>query len=630
MTLPRVTTGGRPPINCANYGVLIVDKVSRATVARLPEVGWDLTYDYRIDRTSEATLTVNVGPGGVGEECCERLGRVGHWMHELVVYREGNNREVWGGPVTKLLDSPGRGTFTIQAKDRSAWWWRRAITRDLVYSGGTATDATRVFMDLLKEAEQVGGTATWRLPYDPVRLNVEGRETSVIVDGKVLTASDIVIVGPEISSLADSVIDWTVIGRTCYVGSMVIELDPLPILAQDHWLEQDPEIEWDGETVATKVVCLGARGIRGEYPLGQVAYPRWPQYGSHIKRISDPKITDQAVADERARSAWELYQQPTLCVVSAGGSLGPNAPVTPEDLIPGRIGRVGFDTSCFVTSVRLAQTRALVPFVPVEGAPYEAPLGPLQYQAYDSGVPRDLVVAQRLVKTTVRVEDSQEVSVLVDLQPPGTDVLRRPGTRVQREAAASGATGATGGGPPPGACLVGPASAFIDGEQPENAPSSHGDTGGYCSSGGYWKPTLAQPIGTSLTLTSDEADAFNTSGITLRISVNQPAGSPPVPDDGQVVLSVNGVDDDLAGTLLPLLASGDPGFSGAPSQYFTYPSGVFVAGSNVIGLTLVSLNNSGAVQTIEALNFDQIGFGEMGVSLFTLANGCMSCTDEPV
>lgn len=610
MSVQELTISGQPAITCAKYGVMVVDKITRATVARLPEVGWHLTYDYRIDRTSEAQLEINVGPGGVGEECCSQLGHVGHWMHELVIFREGSNREVWGGPVTKLRDAPGRGTFTIQAQDRSAWWWRRAIVRDLHYSGATATDATRVFMDLLREAEQTGGTPSWRLPYDPVRLVMDGRETGVIVDGKVLTASEIVMVGPEIQALSDSVLDWTVIGRTCYVGSMVIELDPLPILAQDHWLEQDPEIEWDGDNVATQVQVLGARGIRGEWPIGQIVHPRWPQYGSHTLRVSDPKITDQAVATERARTLWELNQQPTLCVVSSGGSLGPSAPVIPSQLVPGRLTRVGFDTSCFVTSTRLAQSRAS---------------GVLQYVAYDSGIPRDLVVQQRIVQTTVEVEDSEEVSVRVDLQPPGTDARRRPGTRVQREPV-SGTT-------EPPFCLVlqagdgfyDPAAVFGGG--PGNSCSDVGYIGlGYpYDSGPPWQ------ISWDFTLSAGQAAQLNSLGyLMLRAEILIPTGGPAL-DVGQVTLQLNGEGPVTLVGVLSEFSTGAPatGCCPGPGHMTSVPVSVsvtgFIDGLNTVFVTLTDATD-GTDQNIELVRVDEMGLGQLDVALWV--NGlCLSCTE---
>lgn len=613
MTLRRASVSGLPAILCATYGVMIVDKITRATVARLPESGWELEYDYRIDRTSEATLRVNVGPGGVGDECCSRLGHVGHWMHELVVYRQDNNREVWGGPVVKLRESPGSGEFVVQAKDRSAWWWRRALPYDLTYSGGARADATRVFMDLLKAAEQTTGSSAWKLPYDPVRLNVSGRETGVIVDGKVLTAADIVMIGPEIQTLADSVIDWTVIGRTCYVGALVIELDPLPILAQDHWLEMDPAIEWDGETVATQVIMKGARGITGIWPAGPISFPRWPQYGSHTLRLSDPKITDQATATEAARSAWELHQQPALCVLSAGGSLGPNAPVIPQDLIPGRVVNVGFDTSCFITGTRLAQTREN---------------GVLQYLAYDSGVPRDLVVPQRITQTTVRVVDSQEVAVLVDLQPPGTADVRRPGGRSNRQA-----TGQTGG--PPFCLVLESGDAFAD-----PALIFTGGPGNSCSEAGYYGLGYTfdeepWPISWDFTLTAAEASALNALGyMMLRAEILVPTGAPAI-DPTQIAFQLNGEPSGTLVGILPEVSTGAPASGGfPPSGPMTQPPTSvpctgFIAGLNTVTVTLVDLFDDGPDQTIELLRVDEMGLGSLDVALWVDSSDCLTCT-EPV
>lgn len=409
------TISGRPPLLCATYGVMIIDRRNRATVLRAPLVGWDLTYGYRLDRPSDATITFDISPNGVTEECCERLGWVGEWMHDLVVFREGNREEVWGGPITSRYERPGQGKLDITAHSRDIWWGERGLPYDLDYKTHP-TDAGRVFMDLARAAEQprshlgvtnVGGQV---LPYDPVGLEMHGYETGVLVDQKVLLRADDVIIGDEMRSLADSVIDYTVIGRRCYVGALVVNLDPIPIIAQSHWVEHDPEIEVQGLGVATKVVVRGAGAVRAEYPPGQIVDPRWPQYGSHFKVIRDDTITDLAVAQERARSEWERWQQPNFHVVSTSGTLGSSSPVTVEDLIPGKSVKVALTESCLMTSLRLGEQRSG---------------GRIQYFAFDTGMVQPLLVPQRLVETTVVVSDSVEAEVKIDTQALGTDVRTR-------------------------------------------------------------------------------------------------------------------------------------------------------------------------------------------------------------
>lgn len=415
------TISGRPNLLCATYGVMIIDRRNRATVVRMPESGWDLKFNYRSRRTSEAELTVYLGQGpgdrsGVGAECCADLSRVGEWMHELVIWREGNPLEVWGGPVTSVSDRPGAGTWTCKAHDRSIWWDERALSYDLIYTGERKADAAKVFTELLRAAEYPrshNGVATsggQKLPYDPIGLETFAYPTGVMIDQKVLLQADDVIIGTELRSLGDSVLDWCVVGRRVYAGALVLNLDPIPILTQDHWLEQDPTIERNGIGVAQKVVCRGAGDIRGEYPPGQVVTPRWPQYGSHFKLIRDSTITDVEVATERARQYWEKWQQPNFTVLSNEGTLGPKAPVTVEDLIPGRAVQIAILSGCMPTSLRLAENRMAAG---------------LQYYAYDSGQLSPLIVPQRLFETTVEVSDSVESSVKIDTEALGTEVLTR-------------------------------------------------------------------------------------------------------------------------------------------------------------------------------------------------------------
>lgn len=414
------TISGRPNLLCATYGVMIIDRRNRATVLRLPEVGWDLTYGRRVDRTSDAELTVYAGQGpngrgGVDDACCGALGKAGEWMHELVIWREGNPQEVWGGPITGVRDQLGQGVWSCTAHDRSIWFDERALPYDLVYAGNRQQDAARVFTDLVRAADQprsyrgmsnVGGQV---LPYDPIGLELFAYPTGVMIDQKILLRSDDVLIGPEIRSLGDSVIDWCVVGRRMYAGALVLNLDPIPILTTDHWLEQDPEIDRQGIGVATKVVVRGAGDVRGEYPPGQVTHPRWDQYGSHFKLIKDSTITDNQVATSRARTYWERWQQPNFTVISNTGTLGPKAPVTVEDLIPGRALQIAVLAGCMPTSLRLGESR----------------VGGRTFFAYDSGQVQPLIVPQRLQELSVRVEDSVETEVRIDTQALGTDVRTR-------------------------------------------------------------------------------------------------------------------------------------------------------------------------------------------------------------
>ena len=60
-----------------------------------------------LDDTSAAAITVNgVSDTGPMHECCELLGSITPWEHEIGVYRNG--LRVWSGPVTlvRLLQPP--------------------------------------------------------------------------------------------------------------------------------------------------------------------------------------------------------------------------------------------------------------------------------------------------------------------------------------------------------------------------------------------------------------------------------------------------------------------------------------------------------------------------------------------
>ena len=205
--------------------------------------------------------------------------------------------------------------------------------------------------------------------------------TGVFVAETVLLASDDLIIGQILRQISRAVVDWSVVGRRLYVGALVVPVTAVPLLGVDHWVDQGPTVERDGDGVVSQVIVRAANGVRATWPIA----PAPGFAGLRDRVVSEPGITDPELALARAQTLFERWSTSSFSVVTGQSSLGPQAPVTVHDLVPGRVVNVAIPDSC---------------------------LG-------------SVVTPLRVTKTTVRIEDGHEVAVLVDLQPLGTSVVSR-------------------------------------------------------------------------------------------------------------------------------------------------------------------------------------------------------------
>lgn len=281
------------------------------------------------ERVLDDTSTAGVNLAGLGRtsKCFAAIRDAEPMEYELAVARDG--AVVWQGPLGSKNADGTKGSYA--ARDVSAWWDRRVLPVDRVY---TQTDLASVFEQLADDA----------MLEDPSPgISVSTTPTGVLGDRKYLAGQNL-MAAPELRSLAKAGIDWTVIGRDVLAGGIVVPTAPI-VLLQDSHLVGTPSVSKDGLAMANRVRVVGAGGGEGPDPIVGEARDEESiaRYGLVDLVIRDDSIRDEASATAAAQSRLALVRVPVPLLTTV--VLDSAAPVLVEDLVPGAIVGCAFASS---------------------------------------------------------------------------------------------------------------------------------------------------------------------------------------------------------------------------------------------------------------------------------------------
>lgn len=312
-----------PRVTEADYQVVITYRNSDQVVCVLPCTDAEGGFDYRQDTYSEADYRFIVD-----DDCCDCLQDVREWGHELAFWREGATRASWTGPITYIRTAGG--AVEIFAKDRSYWLRRRLANRNILLNA----DAALAFVELFDEANAL----------DPIGLVLPTIDASGINVTRTILKHE--SLWQHWNYLSELAMDWTVIGNRIIVGSPEIPLLPISLTA-DHF-DGLVAVERDGELTANYIVVVGANGIEASYPPGEASWPRVEAdafYGLHQAVYTVDEIGSEEEARALAKAIWERQSVGQLGLDTGElGTLNCKAPLTLDDLVPGRILNIGIDS----------------------------------------------------------------------------------------------------------------------------------------------------------------------------------------------------------------------------------------------------------------------------------------------
>lgn len=285
----------------------------------------DGTWERVLDDTSQAGA--NLAGLGRTDECFEAIRDGEPMQYELAVARDGGI--VWQGPLGSKQADGTKGSYA--ARDLSAWWDRRVLPVDRIYS---QTDLAVIFQQLATDA----------MLEDPSpNISVATTATGVLGDRKYLAGQNL-YVGPELRSLSKAGVDWTMVGRNVLAGGVVVPTSPI-VLLQDRHLVGPPSVSVDGMSMANRVRVVGVGGGEGIDPIVGEARDEASiaKYGLIDAVIRDESIRDVVSARAAAASRLALSRVPVPILTQI--TLDADAPVDVDELVPGALVGCAFTSS---------------------------------------------------------------------------------------------------------------------------------------------------------------------------------------------------------------------------------------------------------------------------------------------
>lgn len=303
-------------LGCAStLEVFISSRSGQQFLYKLPhtKVSWERT----LDSTSKADVEVGGVAGVAYEECCDEIADFHCWAHSITVRRDGRN--VWSGPITDMeFDDNG---VSFKAEDVSAWLSRRRVHSRVNYED---TDLVTIFNAIVEDAISVDNE--FGLITDVTPSGVYGSRD--------VKAAEYKMADKELSELARTGVDWTVVNRTMYIGGQeLIPSTNTPTLTDDH-IVSPSKVRELGE-IETEVNVLGnGKDTQGASIVGTVTNADAEvDYGVHESVVTEDRIRDAQSAVAAAQTRLDIFRKPPT--IFSGGRLSEEAPFALEDLIPG-------------------------------------------------------------------------------------------------------------------------------------------------------------------------------------------------------------------------------------------------------------------------------------------------------
>lgn len=316
-------------LGCANtYQAVIHDLGGRRrffTLNGIASVDWER----RLDDFGEAH--VELTKARASRDCYRRLGDIEPWDHELTLYRDG--QRIWEGPVFDVEED--RTSVVITARDMLAWLARRALHSEpspllwppAAYAAKVITDALGVDgqdPNLVQHIKIVGSRGRF-----PTLLR--WRETQPRTTNALAEVQEIVKAG----------LDLFVLGRSIHIAHDAVDWAKTRMhhLREQHFLG-DFKVRKVGAETASRAFVAGVppqgspEGTPAPIGVRDGRLPGRPL----VENVSSSSNTSDLAVLNGLAARVVGYGNPTPIVVTlpANSQLSPNAPMTVDDLIPGR------------------------------------------------------------------------------------------------------------------------------------------------------------------------------------------------------------------------------------------------------------------------------------------------------
>lgn len=334
-------------LGCGQYEVYFKSRGGDTFICRarnLTSVNWNR----KLNEVSEASVAFALN--GQDAECCNCVGTINPWEHEIAIYRDGE--EVWCGPITNGDIDLETLTATYQAKDLSAWFdhrWVEVFDTDVDFE---EVDVAEVYAWLIQHGYYKDAfNLTWQIG----RMGVPINKTYIAaVPPQDRWSGHFPNIGSELRDLSQYGIDFTVVRRVLVGGDLESNTDVSAILYDKHWAKL-PKISIVGGAMATEVGVAGGNSGYYGWSDEQIWIERGDdeyaaRYGLLQSLFPAPELDEEDTTalpnaiTQKAYNLRQLKKEPFVYVKD--GSLAQDAPVTFDQLIPGRVFRVDLTQTC--------------------------------------------------------------------------------------------------------------------------------------------------------------------------------------------------------------------------------------------------------------------------------------------
>ncbi len=336
-------------LGCGTYEVYFKSRGGDLFICRalnITKLSWSRTLNGVSDASIDFALRGEQG------NCCDCVSQINPWEHEMSIYRDGN--EVWCGPVVGGEINDGEGTGRFDAKDLSTWFGKRWVEvrdTDIEFD---QTDIVDVYKWLIEHAYYKD---PWNMYwfFNTEQLGIPIDRTYISFDtAHERWGGSYPMVDAELSSLGQSGIDYTTIRRVMLIGDLKSSVTATARFTDAHWVSP-PVIIITGTGMATEVGVGGGGGGASGWYEDQIWIERpddvqREQFGLLQYFEAAPSLDQEDTnglpnaITQRAFGLRELKKTPFEYV--SGGSLSRHAPVTFDQLIPGRYFRVDLAQTC--------------------------------------------------------------------------------------------------------------------------------------------------------------------------------------------------------------------------------------------------------------------------------------------
>jgi len=318
----------------------------------LTGVSWSRT----INDIADAQVTVP--KGGREPECCQALGRVEPWVHELGIYRDADL--VWQGPIVRVTER--RSEFVIDAQDVFAWLDKLVNTFRVTYTSqdedsrgrrrGRVTYIAWNHLRLNLEESALSDPPDYPgiMPY-VVRRDGDLPTIKFEKDGSDNTTVWTEFVGNIWRELTKRGLTWTTVGRALLLrGRPTSKTQAIARLDIEDFTGE-VELIKDGTTAATYAFATSQQTTDindgRTVGTGRVGTP----YG-RLDTLVRLQEEDASNADLREAARGALGGRnpvPAAISVPQGSQLSPEAPVNIRWLVPGE--RIDVTTEAYCTAI---------------------------------------------------------------------------------------------------------------------------------------------------------------------------------------------------------------------------------------------------------------------------------------